>query len=151
VTSSNNVFEMNIHLSSWLYFATASVDTVGSITKKLDGDLSGALVLIVMFEQALVSSAPRPENWTSDISRYSVRSIADRLGLSKSTVSNKLNHLADLGYIEKYDRGFRITTTESGSARAAIDIPDVKHIIERMLRSIKADDAKPVKFSYIND
>lgn len=139
--------EFNIHLNQWLTWTSGTVDVVGHVTKKLNGDLPSAIILILIFEQSLLQSGANKRDWGILIKPYSVRAIANRLGISKSTVHAKLVKLSELGYIERSELGFSLIPLPDGSTTAAQRHPEIKFILESMLEKIRTDTKPPIKIN----
>ena len=72
--------EFDLHLSQWLSWATGTLEVVSNLTKRLDGDVLSAVILILIYEQSLLASGATIKVGGLLIKPYSVRAIASRLG-----------------------------------------------------------------------
>ena len=139
--------EFDLHLSQWLSWATGTLEVVSNLTKRLDGDVLSAVILILIYEQSLLASGATIKVGGLLIKPYSVRAIASRLGAAKSTVHSKLLKLIELGYLERSKAGFSLIPSPDGSTIAAQRHPEIKVILESMLEKIKTDTKPPIKIS----
>jgi hypothetical protein len=143
---------------TWVQMFTEHLSDCSRVFK---GDLKSMLILAIIGQSFLAEMLKNGFNDAENVPlldnvSINASSLSDVLGIPRETVRRKLEDLAEKGWIERHDNGWRIVVDDQGSpARrnlAGLDQRSMKRI-SRLVKSFNtladqsslADPSQPVK------